>query len=207
MWAPSESDRMDRIDGDMLEIVRALLDSGEPAWTTPEIAELVDREEQRRDVMRDLERLVWAGILETKNPGGRSRLWWLEGTRQPRGEEAPAPLVEVVAELEVGDDRGDDAGDRYLEALEGWEPGRSDDEGANKREAAAAVLEWLDERGEPASKSDVLDARGDGLVPDPDVTGITFWTDWIRPALNHAAETGAVEKPGKWSYAWVDGDH
>lgn len=204
---------MEKISGDMMDLLDAMHEDDGPAWTTPELAELAGRGDDRRDVMRDLEDLALLGEIETKNPTGRARLWWLEGTRKPpRGDERARALADGQEALEQFERARDGAGDGANvgadvgAALEGYDPGRSARERDHKREIGEAVLGWLAERDSPMQRSDVLEER-DRRDLDLELADTTFWQEYARPALKHAAGTGYVEKPDSARYVWTGADH
>lgn len=93
-------------------------------------------------------------------------------------------------------------GDSVLrDALEGWNPGRTQEEREKRRESALAVLAWLRDQPDTVRAMDVKTA----LYDDHALEGQneqTWWENVARDALQHAADRGYVDTPGRM-YEWA----
>ena len=118
-------------------------------------------------------------------PGGRANQ-----AHNPQGKDAETRLPEP----ETSD---------IDEILLGWEPGRSAEERDRRRAAGRAILEWVREQPEPVTRSRVLDAvYAEAALEEQNER--TFWDKIALPALQTAAEAGAVRyREGHYDYLWI----
>lgn len=174
------------------DIIDAIRDHEDPVLSTAEIAEELPI--GRRSTLNKLEGLEYADAVESKNIGGRNRIWWLPGTR------SSPESTRQIAEADGGPDRdADGLGD----VLDGWRPGRGPEERSERRAAARAALEWLRDLETEATRADFIAIR-ESLPADVGAQNdSTWWEETVRPALNRAVEAGIVTKPHSRAYKWT----
>ncbi len=118
--------------------------------------------------------------------------------RRPRTDSRPRDPHPSTSEDTTAESSSGDIG----EILAGW-PGPREEHQERRREVGTAALDWLRDRGQPASASDFKDALLDdypveGQSPD------TWYRKSVKPALDLAKDAGGVEyRDGYHDYEWV----
>lgn len=131
--------------------------------------------------------------------------------RDEQPDSEPDLLPEEPAFPSGGAEPASDAGDEtdqvasdFEGVLAGWRPGRTASDREHRREIGRRALEWLRERGEPASRSDFAAA----LYEDTHLQGQgedSWWRRVVREALQRAVNAELVEyEHGQHIYRWIE---
>ncbi|WP_152421231.1 hypothetical protein [Natronolimnohabitans innermongolicus] len=201
-----KNDRLDRVEA-------AILHYPDPVVTAPELATHDDLEDlERRQVLDELRLLERAGDVESKKVGANAVAWWHVDRVTPAPPRDPADhpdQCELEETVDVGGrrDRVDGAGhleesdDELSAALEGWRPGRNREERRERREIGRAALEWLRSESGARTRSDFVNALFESTSLDGQQEK-TWWVRVVRPALDHASESGFVNGSTR-TYEWI----
>jgi len=205
----------------------AIAEQPAPVATAPEVAERLPV--TRRTVLSRLNELEAAGEIGSRDVG-RHRVFWpsreppaepgAEPSREPRSEPPGEKRVTTSDRLRTVRGAGEapaeppgdppaeklsDAGNKSVptvaeiveRASDGWE-GAVDE----RRAAARAALEWLQQRDDWVTRSDVVDALEESHGVDGQ-NARTWWRRTVRPAFQEAVDADLVEfQDGLHRYRW-----
>lgn len=175
-----------------------------PVATAPQIADRIDMD--RRRVHERLKMLEVADAAGSMEVGARARVWWPADEDESTDERPTAPAAERARSTTPPSDgareRASDSPDADADALDGWEPGRTQQDRSDRLAVGRELLAWLGEHG-PAQRADVLEAREDVDGDRDDVTDDAWWRRLARPALKQAAENGYVDVENGRVYEWT----
>lgn len=130
-----------------------------------------------------------------------SRLDALESTSTDGRRESGSERTETVETVETVETREIERDATIERLLDGFGPGRNQDERDERLEIAHTALEWLRDRPVAVQRSDFVTALYETTSLDGQGES-AWWRRVVRPAIAHAADQGAVDTSGR-SYEWI----
>jgi hypothetical protein len=203
-----DNPRLDDGHRAVLEELRDVITtSGVPVSTAPELADRLD--DDRRGVLRLLEDLAVAGLVESAKPGAKATVWWPSPHpwREPaqsrgRGEAPSEPAREPTPAPEPDAASSDvDAGAGLLEEIEEWLADHPPKTSHGKRAVLEAVR-YLRENGKVPTSEIQAETYERADVDDKYAGDRAMWNSIGR----YIDDVPGVEKPeyGMWGWAGDD---